>query len=346
METEDILPPPLPLPLEDRERYPGFWTRVGKTLALGFTAPMDFFQRVPRGEGVGAPLGLALLLSVPMYLFMSLYAAALGFMGLVTRLAPTQGPEPPFRWLALGCLGAIVVMPLFQVLAFLCSALVQCLFLRLWGVHAPDIPLEQDGRAWIYTQAFMTLAAWTPLGPIAMCGVLVVAGLGFARMHRAPAWRGVAATLTPPFLTLVALAGGLILVVSRIPARPPRPPQSQAYADLMEKPGMSPEAVMSVHIDQARLTLNGLTREAASPEEAVTQALRVLPRDCPPATNPYDRQGPAFRSGPPQALGEVGLTALHDYQDGASSLRFKSGVAVEAWTRNGRVKRWVVLAGG
>ena len=52
--------PLLPLPMEDAERYPGFFTRLGRTLALGFTDPMGLLDRVPAGDRDWAGLARAM----------------------------------------------------------------------------------------------------------------------------------------------------------------------------------------------------------------------------------------------------------------------------------------------
>lgn len=345
MEPEDSLP--VPLPMEDPERYPGYWVRLGKTLGLAFKRPMEFFERVPNGDGMKTPLGFALVISVPIYLFLCLYPFMIGAMGLMARFGPAPGPEPPFHWIALGCMGGISLLPLFQILAIYISGLIQYICLRVWGVHDPDIPFRQDMRAWIYAHGFLGMAAWTPLGPIAMLGVMVVAGLGFARMHRVPTWKGVAATLTHvgavligAFLTLFLF---LVFVSSKAQRNALRTAQFQGVGNLQVLSGMPPETIMTLHIDQARTTLNSLARPGVTPEKAVEQALKTLPTIYAPSKNPYDSDVTAFCSGPPISIGQVGLLPLHDFNDPATRYRFKAGVSIEAWTKEGRVRRFVMF---
>jgi hypothetical protein len=183
---------------------------------------MGFFERIPRGAGLGRPLRFTLLLSLPMYLFLCLYPLIFSLMGLLSRIAPSQGSEPPFRWMALGCAGGILLVPFFQVLFIMLSGAIHCAALRLWGVHDPAIGAAQDLRAWTYAQGFMVLAGWTPVGPIAMLGVLVVAGMGYARMHGVPAWKGIAASLTHVFVVLGAVIAAIILFVILVVARESR----------------------------------------------------------------------------------------------------------------------------
>ncbi len=347
MEPEDPLP--LPLPMEDRERYPAFWTRMGKTLELAFKRPFEFFERIPNGEGMKVPLEFAFVISVPIYLFLSVYPLMIGAMGLVTRLAPAPGPEPPFQWIALGCLGGIVVLPLFQVLAIFLSGLLQSLFLRLWGVHDPGIPFRQDMRAWIYAHGFLGMAAWTPIGPIAMLGVMVMAGVGYARMHRVPTWKGVAATMTHIVLVLIGTFATMFLffafVTSKAQQHERRSFRTPGTAGLQVLPDMPPETVMTLHVDQARITLNTLSRPGITPESAVEQALTVLHATYTPSINPYDPKEAAFCLGSPTAVGQVGLTPLHDFDDPSTRYKFKAGVSIEAWTKDGRVRRFVMFDG-
>jgi hypothetical protein len=286
-------------------------------------------------------------MSVPIYLFLCLYPFMIGVMGLLTRFGPAPGPEPPFHWIALGCMGGILVLPLFQILAIFVSGLIQCLCLRVWGVHDPDIPFRQDLRAWIYAHGFLGMAAWTPLGPVAMLGVMVVAGIGFARMHQVPTWKGVAATLTHVggvvFGLLAAMVLFLGLVTSKANGNQARPIPTRGVDTLQVLPGMTPEFVMTLHVDQARVTLNALARPGITPETAVQQALMTIPRIYAPSANPYNPSGMAFCLGSPIEIGQVGLTPLHDFNDPITHYRFRTGVGIEAWTMEGRIRRFVIF---
>jgi hypothetical protein len=345
MDQED--PQSLPLPMEDREHLLGFWAGLGKTLGLAFRNPMAFFQRIPNADGLRTPLGFACLASLPIYLLLLLYPFMLGFMGLMVRMTRPQGAEPPFQWMALGCLGGVLVLPILQAMAILLSGLLQALLLRLWGVHDPGIPFRHDFRAWIYTHGFLVMAAWTPIGPLAMLAVMLVAGMGFARMHRAPTWKGVAATLSLVGLvvggTLATLLLFLVLATAKARQNALKSAQTQGLSGLWTRPDMPPETVMNIHIDQARITLNALSRPGQTPETAVMAALDLLQKKDPSAINPYDSKLPAFCLGPPATIGQVGLTPLHDFHDSATRHRFKAGVSVEAWTRDGRIRRFVTF---
>jgi hypothetical protein len=237
---------------------------------------------------------------------------------------------------------------LFQILAIIVSGLVQCLCLRVWGVHDPDIPFWQDLRAWIYANGFLGMAAWTPLGPIAMLGVVVVAGIGFAKMHRVPTWKGVAATLTHVGVVVFGLLAAMVLFLALVSSKVNRNqvrPIGKGVNSLQVMPNMLPETVMTLHVDQARVTLNALARPGITPEIAVQQALTALPTTYAPATNPYDLKRAAFCFGSPVEMGQVGLTPLHDFNDPATHYRFKVGVSIEAWTKEGRIRRYVTFGG-
>jgi hypothetical protein len=179
-----------------------------------------------------------------------------------------------------------------------------------------------------------------------MLAVMVVAGIGFARMHRVPAWKGVAATLTHVggvvFGLLAAMVLFLALVSSKANRNQFRPVAGRLEA-LQVHPDMSPETVLTRHVDQARITLNALARPGVTPETAVQQALAELPVTYAPAANPYDLNGAAFCLGAPRELGQVGLTPLHDFHDPITHYSFKAGVSVEAWTENGRTRRFVTF---
>lgn len=338
-----------PIPLEDRERHPGYWERLGSTLALAFKHPLDFFERIPKSEGFMAPIGFVLILSLPIYLFLCLYPFMLGAMGLISRAVPSSQQEPPFHWLALGCMGGILVLPVLQILAIFISGLLQGLCLRLWGVHDPEIPYLHDLRAWIYVHGFMGLAAWTPLGPVAMLAVLVVAGMGFAQMHRVPTWKGVIASLTHVVVVFISALTALVLFIAFVSSQAKeqgrRTGFSSTMMDLQIHPGMAPELVVDRRLDQARVHLNALSTSGISPEAAVAQSLRDLPLTYPPANSPYDAGKPAFQFGAPTAIGQVGLTPLHDFHDPATRYQFKSGVSIEAWTREGKIRRYVTFQG-
>ena len=343
---EPEVPIALRLPMEDPEAYPAFWPRLGHTLALAFKQPLGFFERVPNGEGFLSPLGFALLLSVPIYLFLCLYPCMFLLMGLMTRFGGQSGPVPPFHWMALGCSGGIIVLPLLQLLAMFLSGVVHYLTLRVWGVHDPAIPFKQDLRSWFYAYGFLGVAAWTPLGPIAMLGVMVVSGMGSARMHRVPIWKGAAAALTHVGGVLVLVFGivfATLFLGARAAQRNPRPVFSQGVNSLQVLPDMAPETVVDRHLDQARVTLNELAGQGCMPEKAVEQALKALSSRYQPSVNPYNPGVTAFCAGSPGAMGQVGLTPLHNFSDATSGYKFEAGVSVEAWSKEGRTRRYVMF---
>jgi|GEM_PF-6726789 len=336
-----------PIPLEDPELTMGYWMRFWQTLRLAFTRPMEFFQRIPQGDSVGAPLGFSLLLSAPFYLFLCIYPAMFGLMALITHFSgPAQSAqEPPFHWMSLGCLGGILLLPLLQILGMLFWGLIQHLFLRIWGVHAPEIPIEQDSRACVYVHGFLMLSFLTPIGPIAALAVVVIAGLGFARMHRAPAWRGVAATLTPALLVPIGLIlAPLLLVVSSHSKSPTtsKLPPSVGPIPVVEK-SMSPDEVTMVHVDQARIFLNDISHEKLSSQEAITALLKLPPFTYPTATNPYGGHENPFRRGLPQVIGEVGLIPIRENDSANTRSRSQPGVLIIGKKKDGEIRRIIQL---
>lgn len=338
-----------PLPMEDPERYAGYWTRLGLTLKLAFTRPMEFFERVPQGNSVRSPLGFALLLSAPFYLFLCLYPALFGLMALVTRVSsPDQaGQEPPFHWMALGCLGVIVLLPLLQIAGMLIGGLVLHLSLRVWGVHAQEIPIEQDSRASIYAHGFLALSFLTPLGPVAGLAVIVVAGMGFAKMHRAPAWRGVVAALSPALLILVGLVMIPLLLVLNSQPRAPIAPQKYSSAGPIPAVDskMTPDEATEVHVDQVRIFLNSLSHNELSPEETIAEVIKSPTFAYPSTTNPFGGQESPIRQGLPQAMGEVGLIPIREREDSRNESRFRTGVLIIGRRQVGEIRRVIQLQG-
>lgn len=341
--------PRMPLPLEDPERYPGYWPRFWLTLKLAFTRPMEFFERVPRGNSFRSPLGFALLLSAPLYLFLCIYPALFGLMALVTRVAGENRPgqEPPFHWISLGCLGGILLLPLLQIAGMLCWGLLQHLSLRIWGVHAQEIPMEQDSRASAYAHGFLVLSFLTPVGPLAALAVVIVAGMGFARMHRAPTWRGVAATLTPALVLLAGLVLVPLLLLAASRPRPQMPPQRSSSAGLIPAvgEGMSTDEATEVHVDQARIFLNSFSREKLSPEDTIRAVLASPTFAYPAATNPHGGQKSPFRMGLPRAIGEVGLIPVREACGPAADPPFRTGVLVIGRKEAGEIRRLIQLEG-
>ncbi len=339
----------LPLPLEDPERYPRYWMRMWLTLKLAFTRPMEFFERVPQGNSVRSPLGFALLLSTPFYLFLCIYPAMFALMALLARLSGQgqSSQEPPFHWISMGCLGGILLLPLLQIAGMLFWGLIQHFFLRIWGVHAPEIPIEQDSRACIYAHGFLVLSFLTPLGPLAALAVVIVAGMGFAKMHRVPAWRGVAATLTPGLLVLIGLISLPLLLL--ITSHPRSPKASYGPSSVGPIPsvaqGMALDEATEVHVDQARIFLNNFAHEKLSPEETITAVLKSPTFAYPSATNPYGGLESPFRQGFPTAIGEVGFIPIRESLAPTANPGFRTGVLIIGRKKDGEFRRFIQLEG-
>lgn len=198
---EDSLDPESlpPVPFEDHENIPGFWSRVGKTFALAFSNPMEFFIRVPVTSGLVATWRFALLLSTPFLLIMMLVVAAFVFM-VFNQTTSHSSAFPPLGMTVLFG-GGMVLSPLFVFIGILILGLLNHFLLWVWGGLRHGESLEQTCRAVGYTLAFTQLVGWVPiLGPFAQLGVLVVLGMGLARMHHTETWRGVCAVFTPVLL--------------------------------------------------------------------------------------------------------------------------------------------------
>lgn len=321
------------IPMEDRERYPGFWKRFWETLKLGICEPLAFFERIPQGESAGAPLKFALLLSVPGYLFLCLYPLMFGFMGLIEHLAGSpQDKEPPFLWMSLGCFGGILLAPLLQIALWLCLGVVQYLFLRLWGVHDAEVPLGQDLRAFTYAQGYVALAFWTPLGPIAGLLVVVVAGLGYARMHKRSPWRGIAATLTPFVLVALALLTAVIVAVVKAP-RPARGRSLPDSAPSGQVRVLSPDEQMEYLVDQAAIGMNRYANQGMNPEFAIATFIASPEARSYEDLNPCVKGRPIFRSGEPPRAGEVVLNRSQNYRDNVHRLHPAVEIQGRSWSR-------------
>ena len=214
MPLPDAAPaPPRPVPFEDQEAFPGFWSRVGGMFQLVFRDPMELFERVPLTEGLGAPWRFLLLFSVPVFLIMALvfFAAGLG----IARAALEEAGRVESRVLAAAMpfiFGVILLlMPVFSFLGMVVGGALNHFFLWLWGGLRPGVPAAQSIRAYGYASAFVQLGGFIPiLGLFVQLAGMVVIGMGMARMHRTATWRGVCAALTPLFLLLV---GGFLLLL-------------------------------------------------------------------------------------------------------------------------------------
>lgn len=201
--------PAPPLPFEDRQHSPSFWNRTGQTLRLGFTDPLAFYDRIPHSDSLTAPWRFQLLLSIPLYFFILLYAAIFAMAGAAASLTANRGEAIPFA-IATGCsFLALLAIPLFQGAAMVILGTIVHGFLWLWRGTGAGVPLRQTIRATGYTQAFLNLLClFPPVAFFALLAAPILLGIGLARIHRTQTWRGICAMVTK-----VILAGGLALVL-------------------------------------------------------------------------------------------------------------------------------------
>lgn len=214
-----MAPPSAPLPFEARN--PGFWLRVGRTLRLAGTAPMDFYAAVPRGASLWAPWRLKLLFAAPAYLCAAL---GLGVLQLTLLVAALTRPTPLPREALAVCpalfVGMLLAGPVLQGASMVLGGVL--LHGLLWagrGTRA-RVGLRQTMRALGYTQAMVGLVGLVPpLGVAAYPASKVVLGLGLARMHQTQPWRGLVAAGIQALLTFlgaVALVLGLVYWLARL----------------------------------------------------------------------------------------------------------------------------------
>ncbi|WP_306590140.1 YIP1 family protein [Geothrix sp. 21YS21S-4] len=220
---EPPLPPPspAPVPFEDPERYGGFWSRVGAMFQMVFRNPMELFERVPAGEGFGAPWRFLLLLSVPAFFIV---AGLFFFMGLgiaVAALEHTGRADGRAVAAAMPAIFGILLalLPLVSFLGMLIGGAFHHAFLWMWGGLKPGAGVNQSIRAYGYASAFIQLGALIPyLGFLAQIAGMVVLGMGLARLHKTDTWRGVCAALTPFVLLCCCGIGTLGAVTALIAA--------------------------------------------------------------------------------------------------------------------------------
>lgn len=200
-----------PVPFEDREALPGFWKRLGETCRLAFGNPMAFYARVPASTGLSAPWRLLLLFSLPIYLFLSIYAVFGAVMALVAAFSPT-GEDRLVGMLVGGCLSVFLfLLPFLQFLGLLVAGTLNHVCLWLWGaLRGSPHGLHQTIRATAYTQAFLGLLSLIPLvGLFAGVAGWILLGAGLARLHRTETWRGICALATPLVLGVLLLMAAL-----------------------------------------------------------------------------------------------------------------------------------------
>jgi len=206
-----------PVPFEDLDAFPGFWSRVGGMFRMVFSNPMELFERVPVTEGFGAPWRFLLLLSVPVFLIMTLifFLVGLGIMMAALEQTGKSDGKAIAAVMPLIFGGILLLMPLFTFLGMIIGGAFNHFFLWMWGGLKPGVGTGQSIRAYGYASAFIQIGGLIPyIGILVHIAGLVVIGMGLARMHKTATWRGVCAVLTPLFLLCCC---GILAAIS-IPA--------------------------------------------------------------------------------------------------------------------------------
>lgn len=201
--------PPL-IPFED-PAIEGFWARVGAMFQLLFSDPFEFFERAPRGEGLGAPWRFLLLLSVPALLIVGLILGVFGFLAVLGAVIERKPEASILALVPVVFFAVLALIPLFLFVGMLVGGSINHFCLWLWGGTRNGVGLEQTIRAAGYAHAFIQLGAWIPyLGLVVQLLGMVWLGIGLARLHRTETWRGMGAVFTPLLLlcvcAIVALA--------------------------------------------------------------------------------------------------------------------------------------------
>ena len=192
-----------PVPFEDPEAFPTFWSRVGGMFRLVFSNPMELFDRVPVTEGLGAPWRFLLLLSIPVFLIMALVFFLVGMGIMLAALEQTgKGDGKAIAAIMPVLFGVILLlMPLFSFLGMVIGGAFNHFFLWLWGGLRPGVGTGQSIRAYGYASAFIQIGGLIPyIGILIHLAGMIVIGMGMARMHKTDTWRGICAVLTPLFL--------------------------------------------------------------------------------------------------------------------------------------------------
>jgi hypothetical protein len=206
---DEALPP---LPWEDKERFPGFWKRVGEMFSLVCSDPLGFFGRVPRGRGFTGPWQFQMLLLAPALMLFGGIFLLVGAAGMAASLGGGRGHGEPPLWI----FGAVIpilllLMPLAVFLGMVIGGAFKHFFLWIWGGLKQGEPMEQTIRAYGYANAFISLGGMIPyLGILVQLAGLVWMGMGLARLHRTDTWRGICAILTPIVLICCCVFAVLI----------------------------------------------------------------------------------------------------------------------------------------
>jgi hypothetical protein len=205
---------PRPIPWEDPETYPAFWDRAIQTFQLAFKNPMEFFERIPHGEGFARPWGFLLLSTLPNYLLLififMIFGVVLAFLGLAAAKENLFRDNPALAWIfPLVLVGSLLLLPLLQFLAMLIFGGLQHGFLWMFGGTKERVGAEHTIRACTYAWAIIGVITFLPslipyLGilivlPLQLAG-MVCTGMGLARLHRTDTWRGIAAAFAPIIL--------------------------------------------------------------------------------------------------------------------------------------------------
>lgn len=195
-----------PVPFEDLEAEPGFWRRVGAMFKLLFTDPFGLVARVPAGEGLGAPLRFALLLSVPITAMMVAMGLFMGVFGSFAAAQDKHGP-PALFFAGMGLLYA-VMMPVSVVMGFYVGGAFNHGLLWMWGGLKNGRGLHQSLRLHGYYLAFFFLFYLVPLANIlVLLGGPAFLGMAMARVHRTERWRAIVAAYTPLLVCCLCYVG-------------------------------------------------------------------------------------------------------------------------------------------
>lgn len=223
MAAPSMIPAPLPdeplrpVPFEDFDTYPTFWSRVGGMFQLVFRNPMELFERVPVTEGLNAPWRFLMLMSIPVFLLMAFFFFLMGMGAMFAAIEQAGKNDSKMLTTLIPVIFAamLLLMPLFSFLGMAIGGALNHFFLWMWGGLKPGAGTGQSIRAYGYASAFIQLGGMIPyLGILIQLAGLIAVGMGFARLHKTDTWRGICAALTPLFLACCCA----IIVAFSIPA--------------------------------------------------------------------------------------------------------------------------------